>query len=143
MVIAPDTGIFILMEHVFVSHLTENDWFLQRHKNQCVNVSKIHDYNGNAIAITLPAMFVHTDCDTVSYFYQKYKKAIFEQFFKQDILAIEFLSDFREHTYLSETSGKKLKRSVQIFVYVMYVLMYVLIFYLLLSRSSHLRCSVK
>ena len=106
MVIASDTNILILMEHVFVSHLTENDWFLQRHKNHCVNVSKIHDYNGNTIAITLPAMFVLTNCDKVSYFYQKSKKAIFEQFLKQDILAIELLSDFREHTYLSETSGK-------------------------------------
>ena len=44
MVIALDTDILILMAHVFPSCLPDHDWFLQRKKNQYVNVSKIHDY---------------------------------------------------------------------------------------------------
>ena len=51
-----------------------------------MNVSKIHDYIGNAVAITLPAMFVLTGCDAVSYFYRKSKKAILERILKQEVL---------------------------------------------------------
>ena len=65
-VIALDTDILILMVHVFASHLPDYDWCLQIKKNQFVNVSKIHDYIGNTVAITLPATFVLTGCDTVS-----------------------------------------------------------------------------
>ena len=70
-VIASDTDILVLMVHVFASRLPDHDWFLQTKKNQLVNVSKIYDYIGNEVAITLPAMFVLTGCDTVSYFYRK------------------------------------------------------------------------
>ena len=73
---ASDTDILILMVHVFASHLPDHGWFLQTKKNQFVNVSKIHDYISNAVAIPLPTMFVLTDCDAVSYFYRKSKKAI-------------------------------------------------------------------
>ena len=128
-VIASDTDILILMVHVCASRLPDHDWFLQIKKNQFVNVSKIHDYIANAVAITLPAMFVITGCDTVSYFYRNSKKAILERVLKQEVLAVELLSDLGEHTHLSEASEEKLKRIVQIFVYGMYVRMYVLIFY--------------
>ena len=74
---ALDTDILILLVHVFASHLPDHGWFLQTKENQFVNVSKIHDYISNTVAITLPAMFVVTDCDIVSYFYRKSKKAIF------------------------------------------------------------------
>ena len=74
---ALDTDILILLVHVFASHLPNHGWFLQTKENQFVNVSKIHDYISNTVAITLPAMFVVTDCDIVSYFYCKSKKAIF------------------------------------------------------------------
>ena len=62
-VIASDIDILILMVHVFASRLPDHDWFLQTKKKQFVNVSKIHDYICNAVAITLPAMFVLTGCD--------------------------------------------------------------------------------
>ena len=81
-----------------------------------MNVSKIHEYIGNVVAITLPAMIVLTVCDTVSYFYRKSKKAIVEQVLKQEILASDLLPDFKEHTNLSETSKENLKRFVQTFV---------------------------
>ena len=81
-----------------------------------MNVSKIHEYIGNVVAITLPAMIVLTVCDTVSYFYCKSKKAIVEQVLKQEILASDLLPDFKEHTHLSETSKENLKRFVQTFV---------------------------
>ena len=74
---ASDTDILILMVYVFASHLPDHGWFLQTKENQFVNVSKINDYISKAVAITLPTMFVLTDCDTVSYFYRKSKKAIF------------------------------------------------------------------
>ena len=93
-----------------------------------MNVSKIYDYIGNAVAITWPAIFVITDCDTVSFFYRKSKKTILEQVLEQEILAVELLSDLEEHTQLSGKSEEKLKRFVQIFTYGMYVLIYVLIF---------------
>ena len=129
-VIASDTDILILTVHVLASRLPDQNWFLQTKKNQFVNVSKIHDYVGNAVAITLPAMFVLTGSDTVSYFYRKSKKAVLERVLKQEVLAVDLLSDLGEHTHLSEMSEEKLKRFVQIFVYGMYVLMHVLIFYL-------------
>ena len=50
-VIASDTDILIFIVHVFVSRLSDHDWFLQTKKNQFVNVSKIHNYIGNAVAI--------------------------------------------------------------------------------------------
>ena len=106
---------------------------LQSRCQQClslVNVSKIHDYIGNVVAITLPAMFVLTGCDTVSYFYRKSNKTILERVVKKEILAVELLSDFGKHTHLSETAEEKLKRFILIFVYGIYVVMYVLIFYL-------------
>ena len=65
-VIASNTGILILMIYVFASCFSDHDRFLQIKKNQFANVSKIHDYIGNAVAITLPAMFVLTGCYTVS-----------------------------------------------------------------------------
>ena len=40
------------MVHVFASRLPDHDWFLQTKKKQLVNVSKIHDYIGNAVANT-------------------------------------------------------------------------------------------
>ena len=104
--------------------------FLQTKKNQFVNVSKIHDYISNAVAITLLAMFVLTGCDTVSYFYRKSKSAILEGVLKQEFLAAELVSDLREHIQLSDMSEEKSKRFVQIIVFGMYVLMYVLFFYL-------------
>ena len=123
-VIASDTGILLLMVHVFASHLPDHDWFLQTKKNQFVNVSKIHEYIGNSAAITLPAMFVLTGCDTVTYFYVSPRKPYLS------LEARSILSDFGEHTSLSKMSKEKRKRFVQIFVYSMYVLMYALIFYL-------------
>ena len=129
-VIASDTDTLILTEHVFASRLLDHVWFLQTKKNQFVNISKMHDYTGNAVAITLSAMFVLTGCDTVSYFYRKSRKAILERVLKQEVLAVELLSDLGEHTHLFETSEEKLKRFVQVFVYGMYVLLYVLTFYL-------------
>ena len=117
--------------------------FLQTKKNQFVNVFKIHDYISNAVAITVLAMFVLTGCDTVSYFYHKSKSAILEGVLKQEFLAVELVSDLGEHIHLSDMSEEKSKRFVQIIVFGMYVLMYVLFFYLWLSRSSHLRYSVK
>ena len=50
-VIASDTDILIFIVHVFVSRLSDHDWFLQTKKNQFVNVSKIHNYIANAVAI--------------------------------------------------------------------------------------------
>ena len=40
------------MVHVFASRLPDHDWFLQTKKKKLVNVSKIHDYIGNAVANT-------------------------------------------------------------------------------------------
>ena len=77
-----------------------------------MNVSKNHDYIGNAVAITFSAMFVLTGCDTASYFHRKFKKAILEQVLKKEVLAVELPSDLGEHTQLSETSEEKLKRFV-------------------------------
>ena len=74
-VIASDNDILMLMVHVCSSRLPDHDWFLQTKKNHFVNVSKIHDYIGNAVAITLLEIFVLTCCGTVSYFYLKSKKA--------------------------------------------------------------------
>ena len=54
LVIASDTDILTLFVHIFGSRLPGLDWFLQTNKNQFVNVSKIHDYVGNAVAITFP-----------------------------------------------------------------------------------------
>ena len=75
-VIASNTDILILMLHVFASRLPDHDWFLQTKKKQFGNVYKIRNYIGNAVAITLPSMFVLTSCDTVSYFYRQSKKAL-------------------------------------------------------------------
>ena len=49
------------------------------------------------------------------------QKAILERVLKQEILDVELLSDFGEHTHLSEASEEKLTRFVQMFVYDMYV----------------------
>ena len=68
-VIASDPNTLILVVLVFTSRLHDHARFLQTKKNQFVNVSKIHDYIGNRVAITLPAMIVLTGCDAVSYFY--------------------------------------------------------------------------
>ena len=65
-----------------------------------MNVSKIRDYIGSAVGITLPAMFVLTGCDTVPYFYRKSKKALLEQVLKQEVLAVQLLPDLGEHTHL-------------------------------------------
>ena len=58
------------------------------------------------------------------------KEAILEHVLKQEVSAVELLSNLGEHTHLSETSEVKLKRFLQIIIYGLYVLMYVLIFYL-------------
>ena len=87
MAIASDTDILILTVHVFASRLPDHDWFLKTKKNQFVNVFKIHDYIGNAVAIPLPTMFILTGCDTVSYFYRKSKKAILERVLKQEVFS--------------------------------------------------------
>ena len=94
MVIALDTDILILMVHVFESRHSDHDWFIKTKKNQLVNVSKIHEYISNAVAITLPAMFILNGCDKMSYFYRKTKKAIFKRVLKHEILAAELLQDF-------------------------------------------------
>ena len=54
-----------------------------------------------------------------------------ERLLKQDILAVELVSDLKELIHLSGTLKEKLKRFSQIFVYDMYVL----IFYLWLSEN--------
>ena len=56
------------------------------------------------------AIFLLTGCRTVSYFYPKSKKAVLERVLKQEILAVELLSDFEEHTHLLETLEEKLKK---------------------------------
>ena len=63
MVTVLDTGTLILVVHVFASHLPDYDWCLQTRKNQFVNVSKIHEYIGNTVVITLPATFILTGCE--------------------------------------------------------------------------------
>ena len=42
--------------------------FYKPKNNQFVNVSKIHNYIGNSVTITLPSMFILTGCDIVNYF---------------------------------------------------------------------------
>ena len=111
-VIASDTDVLILMVHVFVSCLSDHDCFLQTKKKQFVNVSKIHDYTGNAVRITLPAISILTGCDTVSYFQRKSKEAILKRVLNKDSLAVELQSDLGEHTHLSETSEEKLEKFV-------------------------------
>ena len=59
-------------------------------------------------------MFVLSGFDAVNYFYRKSKKAILERVLKLETLAVELLSDFREHTYLSEILEEKPKRFVQL-----------------------------
>ena len=85
--------------------------------------------------ITLSPMFVITGCDRVSYFCRKSKKAGLERVLKQEVLAVELLSDLGEHNDLLETSEEKLKRFVQIFLYGIYVLIYILIFYIWLTEN--------
>ena len=85
--------------------------------------------------ITLSPMFVITGCDRVSYFCRKSKKARLERVLKQEVLAVELLSDLGEHNDLLETSEEKLKRFVQIFLYGIYVLIYILIFYIWLTEN--------
>ena len=80
-------------------------------------------------------MVVLTGCDTVSYFYCKFKKTILEGVLKQEVFPVEHLSDLRKHTHLSETSEEKLKSFIQIFVCGMCILMYVLMFYLWLQKK--------
>ena len=126
-------------------YLSSRSWLVfTTKKKHFVNVSKIHDYIVNAVAVTLPGMFVLTCCDTMIYLYRKSKKAILKRVLRQEIIDVKLLSDFGEHTYLSETSEEKLKRFVHIFFNGMYrkryVLIYVLIFYLWLFRSSHQGC---
>ena len=50
----------------------------------------------------------------MNYFYRKSKKAILERVLKLETLAVELLSDFREHTHLSEILEEKPKRFVQL-----------------------------
>ena len=85
--------------------------------------------------ITLSAMFAITGCGRVSYFCRKSKKARLERVSKQEVIAVELLSDLGEHNHLSEMSEEKLKRFVQIFLYGIYVLIYVLIFYIWLTEN--------
>ena len=66
--ITSDTDILILVVHIFPSRLPKYDWFLKTKKKQFVNVSKLHDYTDNAVAITFTAMFVLTGYYAVSYF---------------------------------------------------------------------------
>ena len=105
-VIASDTDILVLMVHVFASRLPDHGWFLQTKKNQLVNVSKIYDYIGNAVAITLPAMFVLTGCDTVSYFYRKSKEAILEHVLKQEVSAVDSIKFGRAYPSLGDVRRK-------------------------------------
>ena len=105
------------MVHVFGSRLRDPDWLLQTTKKQFINVSKIPNCICNAVAITMPAMFVLTGQGKVSQFYRQPKKVILEQVLREEVLAVELLSDLGEHTHLSETYIEKLKRFVQIFVY--------------------------
>ena len=103
-VIALDNDILILMVLVFASRLPDHACFLQTKESQFVSVSKIYDCIGNTVAITIPAIFVLTGCDTVSYFYRKFKKTILERVLKQVVLAAELLSDLEKHNHLSKTS---------------------------------------
>ena len=119
-VIASDTDILILMVYAFASRLPTNDWYMQINRDQFVNISKIHDFTGNPVALILPAMFVITGCDTVSYFFRKSKKAVFEKVLKKQELAIECLSDLGVNELISEEAEEKVKRFVQIFVYGLY-----------------------
>ena len=91
--IASYIDILILLVHVFASRLPHHDLFFQIKKNQWVNIST-------------PAMFVLTGCDTVSYFYRKSKKAVLEGVLKQEVLAVELLSELGEHTHLLERQKK-------------------------------------
>ena len=87
-VIATDTDILILMVYAFASRLPDHDWFLKIKQNKFVNVSKIHDYIGNTVSLVVPAMFVLTGCDTVSYLFRRSKKTIFERGLKKEDLAV-------------------------------------------------------
>ena len=82
----------LLMLLMVASRLPDHDWFLKSKKNQFLNVTKIHDYIGNAVATTLPAIFVLTGRDTVSYFYRK-RDAGKQRVLKQEVLPVELLLD--------------------------------------------------
>ena len=74
-----------------------------------MNVSKSYGYVGNTVAIKLATMLFLTSCDRVIYFYRQSKKAIPERALKQEVLAIEVLSDLGKYAHLSETPEEKLK----------------------------------
>ena len=65
-------------------------------------MSKIHIYIGNAVAITIAAMFVLNGYDIVSYFYRKFEMVILKWVLKQEVLAAELLPNLGEHTHFSE-----------------------------------------
>ena len=83
--------------YAFASRLPDHDWFLKIKQNKFVNVSKIHDYIGNTVSLVVPAMFVLTGCDTVSYLFRRSKKTIFQRGMKKEDLAVKLLSDLGEH----------------------------------------------
>ena len=65
-------------------------------------MSKIHNYIGNAVAITIAAMFVLNSYDIVSYFYCKSEMAILKWVLKQEVSAAELLPNLGAHTHFSE-----------------------------------------
>ena len=107
----------MLMVCAFAYLLPNHDWFLQTQKEKLVNISKIPDHIGNAISLVIPSLFVLIGCDTVSFFFRKSKKAIFDRVLKRTELAVKLLNDLGVNTRLSESAENKLKKFVQIFIY--------------------------
>ena len=115
--IATDSDILICMIYAFSLLLPDHDWFIQTSPEKLVNISKIHDHFGREICLIIPSFFILTGCDTVSFFFRKTKKAVFQRVLKIPDLAVTLLTDLGNERDVSVSCDEKIKNSFQVFVY--------------------------
>ena len=116
-VIAKDTDILVILVYSFALTIPNNNWFLQTDKDQYVNISAIHDHIGNEVSLILPSFFTLTGCDTVSYFFRKSKKCIFDKVLRKPDLAVTLLDGLGKEKFVSTATLVNIMRFIQLFVY--------------------------
>lgn len=78
MVKAKDTDIMILI-YSYAVYQPKRNWYMQTDKDSFVNIRKIQKKFDYSIYLLLPESYAIKGCDTVSYFFNILKRALFER----------------------------------------------------------------
>ena len=111
-----DTDVLILMVWAHTFYDVNVKWYLKYDREKYADISKICDFFGREICLSLPAFHAVTGCDTTSYFYRAGKVRVLKKLLGNPAKCT-LLSPLGRNKVLSDQDIESVKTFIQTVVY--------------------------